>query len=281
MADQSQLRAPDVYGRTHQMDDKTLAAVAERLEARGRHPFFARAIGDYMDHLALAGPESIIDLGCGTGVAARAIARRTEARGPVTAIDISPHLVEAAKRLAADEGLGGRLDFRVGDAHGLGLPEGGFDVAVMHTLVSHVADPAAVLAEGRRLLKPGTGRLVVFDGDYASLTLATDAPDGGEETDRAVQRGIIAQPRVMRAMPRLLAAAGLGLVWSRAYVVADIGRADYCAPMMASFRVLLPKVGAMSQAEADAFVDGLEQASAEDRFFGASNFYAHVARRGA
>jgi hypothetical protein len=46
MADQSQLKAPDVYGRTHQMDEKTLGAVAERLEARGRHPFFARAIGD-------------------------------------------------------------------------------------------------------------------------------------------------------------------------------------------------------------------------------------------
>jgi SAM-dependent methyltransferase len=281
MVDQSQLEAPDVYGRTHQMDDQTLAVVAERLEARGRHPFFARAIDDYMDHLALAGPESVIDLGCGTGVAARAIARRPEVEGTVTAIDISPHLVAAAKRLAAEEGLGGRIDFRVGDAHGLGLPEGGFDVVVMHTLVSHVADPAAVLAEGRRLLRPGTGRLVVFDGDYASLTLATDAPDGGEATDRAVQRGMIAQPRVMRSMPRLLAAAGLGLIWSRPYVVADIGRADYCAPMIASFRVLLPKVGAMSQAEADAFVDGLERASAENRFFGASNFYAYVARRGA
>jgi hypothetical protein len=35
------------------------------------------------------------------------------------------------------------------DAHGLGLPEGGFDVVIMHTLVSHVADPASVLAEGR------------------------------------------------------------------------------------------------------------------------------------
>jgi len=65
-----------------------------------------------------------------------------------------------------------------------------------------------VLAEGRRLLRPGTGRLVVVDGDYASLTLATDAPEGGEATDRAVQRGIIAQPRVMRAMPRLLAEPG-------------------------------------------------------------------------
>jgi SAM-dependent methyltransferase len=278
MADQSQLRAPDVYGRTHQMDEKTLGAVAERLEARGRHPFFARAIGEYMDHLALAGPAALLDLGCGTGVAARAIARRPEVRGPITAIDISPHLVEAARRLAAEEGLGGRIEFRTGDAHGLGLPEGGFDAVVMHTLVSHVADPASVLTEGRRLLRPG-GRLVVFDGDYASLTLATDAPDGGEATDAAVQRGIIAQPRVMRAMPRLLAGAGLGLTWSRAYVVADIGRADYCAPMIASFRVLLPRVGVMTEAEANAFVDGLERASAENRFFGASNFYTYVARR--
>ena len=80
MADQSQLRAPDVYGRTRQMDEKTLAAVAERLEARGRHPFFARTIGEYMDRLALAGPEAVLDLGCGTGVAARAIARRPEVR---------------------------------------------------------------------------------------------------------------------------------------------------------------------------------------------------------
>ena len=37
----------------------------------------------------------------------------------------------------------------------------------------------------------------------------------------------------------------------------------------------------VSRAEADALVDGLERASAENRFFVAGNFYAHVARRGA
>ncbi len=141
MADQTQLRSPDPYGRTHEMDERTLAAIAARLEARGKHPFFTRVIDDYMDALALAGPEAVLDLGCGTGVAARGIARRPEVRGGITAIDISGHLVELGRRLAAEEGLGGRIAFRVGDAHGLGLPEGGFDVAVMHTLVSHVADP--------------------------------------------------------------------------------------------------------------------------------------------
>ena len=281
MADQTQLRAADVYGRTHEMDEGTLAVMAERLETRAKHPFFVAAVGEYADRLALAGGGAVLDLGCGTGAAARAIARRPDARGPITAIDISPHLVEAGRRSAEQEGLGGRIDFRVGDAHGLGLPEGGFDVVVMHTLVSHVADPASVLAEARRLLRPGTGRLVVFDGDYASLTFATDAPDGGEATDRAVQRGLIAQPRVMRAMPRLLAGAGFSLDWSRPFILAEIGRhADYFGGFCAAFRVLLPKAGAMTAAEADAFVGGLERDMAEGRFFGSCAFYAYVARRG-
>ena len=154
------------------------------------------------------------------------------------------------------------------------------NTVVMHTLVSHVADPASVLAEARRLLRPG-GRLAVFDGDYASLTFATDAPDGGEATDRAVQRGLIAQPRVMRAMPRLLAGAGLSLDWSRAYVLSEIGRgADYFSGFCAAFRVLLPKAGAMDAAEVDAFVDALERDMAQDRFFGSCNYYAYVTRRG-
>jgi hypothetical protein len=69
-----------------------------------------------------------------------------------------------------------------------------------------------------------------------------------------------------------VAEAGLDLLWSRAYVAADIGRMDFWATGVASFRVLLPRAGA--------FVDGLERASAERRFFGASNFYTYVARRG-
>jgi hypothetical protein len=83
----------------------------------------------------------------------------------------------------------------------------------------------------------------------------------------------------MRAMPSLLAEGRFELAWSRACVAADIGRMDFWAPGIASFRALLPKAGAMTEAEASAFVDKLERASAESRFFGASNFYTYVARR--
>ncbi|TCZ64813.1 methyltransferase domain-containing protein [Roseicella aquatilis] len=276
---QTQLRAPDVYGRTFEMDGPALAAIAERMEARGAHPFVAGVIDEYMAGLIQTPADTLLEIGCGTGAVARAIAARPEMRGPVVAVDVSPHLLETARRIAAEAGLAGRIDFRLGDAHRLDLPDGGFDVVVMHNLISHVAQPAGVLAEGRRLLRPGSGRLVVFDGDYASWTFATGAADIGAATDLAVQRGIVAHPRAMRALPRLLAEAGLDLNWSRAYVVADIGRAEFWTPSVASFRVLLPAAGTMTGPEASAFVAALERASDENRFFAACNFYTYVAQR--
>lgn len=59
----------------------------------------------------------------------------------------------------------------------------------------------------------------------------------------------------------------------------DIGRADVTAPGLPSLRVLLLRAGAMTQAEADAYVDGLERASAENRFFGGYALYACIATR--
>lgn len=276
---QTQLRAPDVYGRTFEMDAPALAAIAQRLEARGAHAFIAGVIDEYMAGLIQSPADSVLEIGCGTGAVVRTIAQRPEMKGPVTAVDISPKLIELARQLATEAGLGDRIDFRVGDAHRLDLPDGSFDVVVMHTLVSHVAQPAEVLAEGRRLTRPGSGRLVVFDGDFASWTFATGAADIGEATDRAVQRGIVAHPRAMRALPRLLGEAGLDLNWYRAYAVADVGRADFWESSVTSFRVLLPAAGTMTQAEADAFVAELERASEENRFFGACNFYTYLAQR--
>jgi cyclopropane fatty-acyl-phospholipid synthase-like methyltransferase len=86
------------------MDAATLAVMAERLEGRGRHPFFLAAIGEYMDHLALSGTEAVLDIGCGTAVAARAIARCPEVSGPITAINISPHLVDARAAVGQAKG---------------------------------------------------------------------------------------------------------------------------------------------------------------------------------
>ena len=117
----------------------------------------------------LAPTAHVLDLGCGTGVVTRALAGREGFSGRVTGIEQSPALVEVAQRLADEEGVGERTEFRVGDAHALDVADASVDAVVAHTTMSHVTDPLRVLKEAARVLRAG-GVFAAFDGDYASWT---------------------------------------------------------------------------------------------------------------
>ncbi len=84
----------------------------------------------------------------------------------------------------------------------------------------------------------------------------------------------------MRQMPQLLRDSGLELVAAFAYLVADIGRADFFEPAIKSFVKLLPKAGAMSDSQAAEWAATMTRRSEDGTSFGASNYYAYVARRG-
>jgi ubiquinone/menaquinone biosynthesis C-methylase UbiE len=161
--------ARDVYRYINELDEETVRAVGDRLESRGRDAFFAAMREAYFDRLPLASARLVLAVGCGTGVEMRALARHDRFQGRVIGVDQSPALVEHGRRLAAQEGAGERLEFRVGDALCLDMPEAGVDVVLAHTLLSHVADPLAMLREAARVARPG-GSVAVFDGDYASWT---------------------------------------------------------------------------------------------------------------
>jgi len=88
--------AVDVYRITDQLDDATLDVLIVRLEARGKHPRFEMMMREYLDAMAIDSARYILDLGCGTGVVARTIARRPPFAGRVMGVDRSPHLVAAA-----------------------------------------------------------------------------------------------------------------------------------------------------------------------------------------
>ncbi len=268
----------DPYGRTDKLDDSLLEVVVARLEARGKHPFFERMLTEYLDVMQIDAARSVLDMGCGTGVASRALLRRPGFTGKVTGIDLSSYLAQVAERLAAGEGFAGRVEFRAGDTRSLDLPPGGFDAVIAHTLVSHVDDPLAVIKEAARVVKPG-GLIGIFDGDYASVTFGHADPAQAKADDEAIINAIITSPRVMRQMPRLLRSAGLTLVASRSYVLAEIGKADFWLPAIASFRRLIPAAGTMTESDAHALADALLKASEEGVFFGASNYYSYVAKR--
>jgi ubiquinone/menaquinone biosynthesis C-methylase UbiE len=268
----------DVYRITNQLDDATLDALVNRLEARGKHPRFIEMMQEYFDAMDIDGAGTVLDLGCGTGVAARAIARRPGFAGRVIGIDRSPYLTAVANRLARSEGLAETVEFRTGDSHTLGLADAGFDAVIAHTLLSHVEDQLGVMKEIARVVKPG-GRVGIFDGDFASMTLSVGEPAKAKAMDETIIGAVVTNPRIMREMPALLREAGLERTAAFSYVVADIGTADFFAPTLQSLRRLLPKSGATSESEANAWADAMMQRSEEGTYFAAGNFYSYVATR--
>lgn len=268
----------DVYGMTDKLDDSILDVIVTRLEARGKHPFFLEALQDYLEVMDIGSAGTVLDMGCGTGVATRAIAQYPGFTGKVTGTDLSPYLTKAAASLAENEGLGSSIEFLTGDSRELGIPDSSFDAVIMHTLISHVSDPIAVLQEAARIVKPG-GLIGIFDGDYATITFGHEDPEKGKAYDEKIIEAIITNPRIMREIPRLLPEAGLDLVASFPYALADIGKADFFLPAIESFRKLIPKSGVMSEEETNAWADKQIADSEDGIFFGATNFYSYVTRR--
>ena len=82
----------DPYNITDKLDDGLLDVISTRLENRGKHARFAAMLTDYLEGMRIDQASRVLDLGCGTGVAARAIARRPGFGGQVLGIDLSPKL---------------------------------------------------------------------------------------------------------------------------------------------------------------------------------------------
>ncbi len=272
------MSALDPYGPTHKVDEPVLQAIVTRLEARRHHPLFARMLQEYLDAMQIDRAQTVLDMGCGTGVVARAIAARPGFAGQVTGIDLSPYLTDVATRLATEEGVGARVTFRTGDTGRLDFPDAAFDAAVAHTLMNHVDDPVAVVKEAARVVKPG-GHVAIFDSDFSTLAFNQPNLPQGPVSDDAIINALVTNPRIMRQMPQVLHRAGLELLAAFPYVLADIGQADYWRDSIESYRKLLPQGGAMTQAEADAWADAQLQDAAAGVFFGACNFYSYVAKR--
>jgi ubiquinone/menaquinone biosynthesis C-methylase UbiE len=268
----------DVYGNTQNLDDAVLDAVATRLESRGKHPIFQQMLYEYLEFIKIDELHAVLDLGCGTGFTGREIARRHYFKGTVLGIDISSQLVEHATRLASEEGVNNRIHFRVGDSRSLDLENDSFDAVIAHTLISHLTDPETLIEEMIRLVKPG-GLVVIFDGDYASLTFSNPDAQRGKAMDDLVIGSIVTQPRILRQLPLLLTTAGLQIVQAFAYVVADIGKADFWAASVESMRKLLPAAKTMTAAEAAAWAEERNRESAKETFFASCNYYSYIARK--
>jgi len=110
-----------------------------------------------LDLASLTGTETVVDVGCGNGVYLAGLARRGHG-GPAIGVDLSPGMLAAARPGAPAAGL------TVGDAAALPVADRQADVTLAPHMLYHVPDPAAAVAEFRRITRPGGQLLVVLNG---------------------------------------------------------------------------------------------------------------------
>jgi ubiquinone/menaquinone biosynthesis C-methylase UbiE len=106
----------------------------------------------------LTGVEEVLDLGCGAGHTALAVAPHAK---HVTAVDLTPDMIHAASRLAESRGVT-NATFRVADSASLPFADNTFDVVTSRVAAHHFTNVRAALAEAARVLRPG-GRCVIVD----------------------------------------------------------------------------------------------------------------------
>jgi SAM-dependent methyltransferase len=113
-----------------------------------------------IDAIGVRPGEAILEVGCGSGVLIRRLARQTGGANRIVGVDISPYLLREATALAKQEGLEAALTFQEGNAEALPFPDSSFDVTMACTVLEE-GDADRMLAELVRVTRPG-GRVAVI-----------------------------------------------------------------------------------------------------------------------
>jgi|LakMenEpi03Aug12_release.lakeMendotaPanAssembly.Ray.scaffolds.fasta_scaffold288983_3 SAM-dependent methyltransferase len=270
--------ARDPHRFVNELDTAAIDRLIARLESRAKDQVFTRLFDKYAARIDPGPAGKVLEVGCGTGATTRALARRTDFSGRAVGVDQSPHFVDAARRFARDEGVTAKVDFDVGDAHSLDFPDGSFDVVFAHTLISHVTDPAAVVREMVRVLRPG-GTLAIFDGDYASMTYGHPDHALGQRMDAALVTASFNNPRIMRDLPRMMPGFGLKLQEAWGDAVVEVGSGSYFKSFVETYAPYITKAGLAPADTVDAWLAAQRQAQADGTFFAACTYYTYLAQR--
>lgn len=122
--------------------------------------------------LELEPGQQILEVGCGTGEDARAMAQRVTPGGHVVAVDGSQSMITAARQRAESYNLS--VEFQVADALQLPFDDNRFDASRADRIFMHLESPAQALREMMRVVRPG-GRVLVYEVDFETVTV--DLPD--------------------------------------------------------------------------------------------------------
>lgn len=125
------------------------------------------------DLLQLYEGASILEVGCGTGEDAIALAHRVGYQGKVVAVDRAQAMLDQAIASARDLSL--TIEFVQADAQQLPFEANTFDGARVDRTLQHIAQPQKVITEMARVVR-SEGRIVAMEPDWETFVVNSDQP---------------------------------------------------------------------------------------------------------
>ena len=141
----------------------------------------ALGLGNPVRAADLRAGETVLDLGSGGGIDTLLAARRVGSRGRVIGLDMTPAMIEKARRHAALADVT-NVEFIDGRMEAIPLPDASVDAAISNGVINLVTSKGKMFREIFRVLRPG-GRLVfadsVVDGCLPKEVLESEAAYAG------------------------------------------------------------------------------------------------------
>lgn len=209
---------PDIWATVADLEPAAQERLAAVLETRGADPQQHAMRRAFLADIAVPPGASVLDVGCGTGVLTRMLARLPGV-DRVVGVDPAPSLLAKARELAGDAP---HVAFLKADGRALPLGDESFDVVVFDSTLSHVPRPEEALREAHRVARPG-GWLAVFDGDYATTTVALGDHDPLQAAVDMMMAHSVHDRRLVRRLPALVRQAGFDVVGVRSHGFVETG----------------------------------------------------------
>lgn len=140
---------------------------------------WALGVGNPVRHAALQPGETVLDVGCGAGIDTILAARAVGPTGRAIGLDLLEEMCERARGHAREAGVAEWTEFVRGEMEDIPLPDASVDVVISNGVINLSPRKSRVLAEIRRVLRPG-GRLSVAD-----LTVNDELPTELQTNDAA------------------------------------------------------------------------------------------------
>lgn len=261
-------------------DDPNVDVLVDAMDATSQWTATLRLRAWERAQLRLLEGERLLDIGCGRGDAAVALAEDLGSSGELVGVDSSAEMLRIAESSARTLRCPSR--FRVGDACSLDEPSGSFDAVRSERTLQWIADPPAAIGEIVRVVRPG-GRVSLIDTDWSTLTIEVGDADITARVRETLRTERNRPSNIGRRLADLLRTAGLTPVATteRTHVWTEWNPDESPAPdgcfSMESLADDVVDAGQLAPSELAAFVDTVRAAARRRRFSMRLTMYAVVA----